>query len=63
LKKYLFSVTAAILNGWRRRLDIILKGTHPRSIPAWFDLIWFCDFREDINVKVYDVRRTPNPIK
>ena len=45
---------------WRAgRSDIILKGTHPRTIPARFSLIWFRGFRgEDLNVKVYDVRRT-----
>jgi hypothetical protein len=38
-----------------------LKGTHPRTIPAMFGLIWFRGFRgEDLNVKVYDVRRTPS---
>ena len=41
--------------------DTILKGTHPRTIPARFGLIWFRGFRgEDLNVKVYDVRRTPS---
>jgi hypothetical protein len=45
---------------WRAGLsDTILKGTHPRTIPARFDLIRFKGFRgEDLNVKVYDVRRT-----
>ena len=44
---------------WRADLsDTILKGTHPRTIPARFGLIWFRGFRgEDLNVKVYDVRR------
>ena len=43
---------------WRAGLsDTILKGT----IPARFGLIWFKGFRgEDLNVKVYDVRRTPS---
>jgi methionine salvage enolase-phosphatase E1 len=37
----------------------VLKGTHPMTIPAMFGLIWFRGFRrEDLNVKVYDVRRT-----
>jgi hypothetical protein len=27
--------------------DTILKETHPRTIPARFDLIWFGDFRGD----------------
>jgi methionine salvage enolase-phosphatase E1 len=45
---------------WRADLsDTILKETHPRTIPARFGLIWFRGFRgEDLNVKVYDVRRT-----
>ena len=45
---------------WRAGLsDTILKGTNPRTIPARFGLIWFRGFRgEDLNVKVYDVRRT-----
>jgi len=45
---------------WRAGLsDTILKGTHPRTIPARFGLIWFRGFRgEDLNVKVYDVWRT-----
>jgi hypothetical protein len=35
-----------------------LKGTHPRTIPARFGLIWFRGFRgEDLNVKVYDVHQ------
>ena len=45
---------------WRAGLsDTILKGTHPRTIPARFGLIWFRGFRgEDLNVKVYEIRRT-----
>jgi hypothetical protein len=45
---------------WRVGLsDTILKGTHPRTFPARFGLIRFRGFRgEDLNVKVYDVRRT-----
>ena len=45
---------------WKADLsDTILKGTHPRTIPATFGLIWFRGFRgEYLNVKVYDVRRT-----
>jgi hypothetical protein len=32
----------------------ILKGTHPRTIPARFSVIWFCSFRgEDLNVIFY----------
>ena len=42
-------------------LDTILKGTHPRTIPARFGLIWFRGFREEaLNVKVYNVRRMPS---
>ena len=38
-----------------------LKGTHPRTISARFCLIWFRGLRgEYLNVKVYDVRRTPS---
>jgi hypothetical protein len=34
--------------------DTILKGTHPRTIPAKFVLIWFSGFREeDLNVIFY----------
>ena len=41
--------------------DIIVRGTHLRTIPARFGLIWFRGFRgEDLNVKVYDIRRTPS---
>ena len=45
---------------WRMGLsDTILKGTHPTTIPARFGLIWLRGFRgEDLNVTVYDVRRT-----
>jgi hypothetical protein len=48
---------------WRAGLsDTILKGTHPRTIPARSGLIWFRGFRgEVLNVKVYDrQRRTPS---
>jgi hypothetical protein len=40
---------------WRAGLsDIILKGTHPGTIPSRFGLIWFCGFREeDLNVIFY----------
>jgi hypothetical protein len=40
---------------WRAGLsDTILKGTHPGTIPARFDLIWFSSFRgEDLNVIFY----------
>jgi hypothetical protein len=41
--------------------DTILKGTHPKTITARFGLIRLRGFRgEDLNVKVYDVRRTPS---
>jgi hypothetical protein len=31
-----------------------LKGTHPRTIPVRFGLVWFRGFRgEDLNVKVF----------
>jgi hypothetical protein len=34
--------------------DTILKGTHPGTIPARFDLIWFSGFRgEDLNEIFY----------
>jgi hypothetical protein len=48
--------------GYRTVLtDTILKGTHPGTIPARLGLIWFSSFRgEDLNVKVYNVRRMPN---
>jgi hypothetical protein len=41
---------------WRAGLlDTILKGTHPRTIPARFGLIWFRGFRgEYLNVKIYN---------
>jgi hypothetical protein len=40
---------------WRAGLsDTILKGTHPRIIPARFSVIWFSDFTgEDLNVIFY----------
>jgi hypothetical protein len=40
---------------WRAGLsDIILKGTHPGTIPAMFGLIWFRGFRgKDLNVIFY----------
>ena len=40
---------------WRVGLsDTILKGNHPRTIPAKFALIWFSVFRgEDLNVIFY----------
>jgi hypothetical protein len=40
---------------WRAGLsDTILKGTHTRTIPARFSVIWFSGFRgEDLNVIFY----------
>ena len=40
---------------WRAGLsDTILKGNHPRTIPARFGLIWFSGFRgEDLNAIFY----------
>jgi hypothetical protein len=40
---------------WRAGLlDTILKGTHPRTIPAKFSVIWFSGFRgEYLNVIFY----------
>ena len=35
--------------------DIILKGSHPRTIPAWLGLIWFSGFRGE---EAYDLLRT-----
>jgi hypothetical protein len=50
LKKFLFLVTAAILNGGWGLSDTTLKGTHP----ARFGLIWFSGFRgKDLNVIFY----------
>jgi hypothetical protein len=62
-KNYIFSNSSHL--EWRAGLlDTILKGTHPRTIPARFGLIWFRGFRgEDLNVKVYDVRRTTTDAK
>jgi hypothetical protein len=54
LKKFLFLVTAAILNGGGELSDKIWKGTHQGAIPARFGLIWFSGFRgEDLNVIFY----------
>jgi hypothetical protein len=46
--------------GYRTALtDTILKGIPPGTIPGRFGLIWLSGFRgNDLNVKVYDVRRT-----
>jgi hypothetical protein len=40
---------------WRAGLSYtILKGTHPKTIPARFGLIWFCGFRgKDLKVIFY----------
>ena len=44
---------------WRAGpFDTILKGGQSRTILTTFDLTWFSGFRgEDLNVKVYDIRR------
>ena len=35
-------------------MDTILKGTHPRTIPVRFSVIWFSGFRGgDLNVMFY----------
>jgi hypothetical protein len=51
----IFSNGGYMYLGWRAWLsDIILKRTHPRTIPARFGLIWFSGFRgEDLNVIFY----------
>jgi hypothetical protein len=43
------------LGEWRAGVsDTLLKGTHPRTIPAKFGVIWFSGFRgEDLNVIFY----------
>jgi ferredoxin-fold anticodon binding domain-containing protein len=58
----IFIFSNSSLLEWRAELlDTILKGTHPGTIPARLGLIWFSGFRgEDLNVKVYDVRRMPS---
>ena len=39
---------------WKAGLsDTILKGDHPRTIPAKFALFWFSGFRGDLNVIFY----------
>jgi hypothetical protein len=46
---------------WRAGLsNTILKGTHPRTIPVRFNVIWFSSFRgEDLNVNCsYMARRS-----
>ena len=54
MKKFLFLVTAAILNGGRGCQTHYWKGTTPRTIPAKFVLIWYSGFRgEDSNVIFY----------
>jgi hypothetical protein len=54
LKKFLFLVITAILNGgWSCRTQY-LKRDYPRTIPARFGLIWFSGFRaKDLNVILY----------
>ena len=55
---YIFSKGGHL--GYRTALiDIILKVTHPGTIPARFGLIWFSGFRgEDLNVIFY--KNMPN---
>jgi hypothetical protein len=54
LKKFLFLVTAAILNGGWSCRNTILKWDYPRTIPARLGLIWFSGFRgKDLNVIFY----------
>ena len=50
---------------WRVGLsDTILKGEHPRTIPAEFCWIWVCGFRgEDLKIKTYTVRWTESDSK
>jgi hypothetical protein len=52
---YSTNVPAVVSDGhhleWRVGLsDTILKGNHPRTIPATFGLIWLSSSREDLNV-------------
>jgi hypothetical protein len=58
--KHYFVVTGSndqVLTKYNEVQSKILKGTHPRIIPARFGLIRFRGFRgEDLNVKVYDVQ-------
>ena len=55
LENYNFSNTNSSHLEWRAGLsDTILKGTHPRTIPARSSVIWFSGFRaEDFNVIFY----------
>jgi hypothetical protein len=60
LKKVIFLVTGSHLECTAGLSNTILKGTHPKTITVRFGLNWFSGFREDLNVKAYDVRlRTP----
>jgi hypothetical protein len=50
---YIFS-NSSLLKGRAGVSDTILKGTHPRTIPAKFGLNWFSGFRgKDLNVIFY----------
>jgi hypothetical protein len=42
-----------------RLSDTIFKGRHPRTTPAKLGLIWCSGYREDLNVKAYNIR-TPS---
>ena len=54
LKDRLQQVKKFLFLEWRAGLlDTILKGIHPRTIPARFSVIWFSGFREDLNVTFY----------
>jgi hypothetical protein len=50
---YIFSNSSHL--EWRAGLsDTILKGTHPGTIPVWFDIISYSSYRgEDLNVIFY----------
>jgi hypothetical protein len=40
--------------------DTVLKGTHPRTIPARFSVTWFSGFRgDDLNVIFYQNMHKP----
>ena len=57
---YVFHVSSlSESNIYRILSGTIVKGGAINDHPAKFDLIWFSSFREeDLNVKVYDVRRS-----
>jgi hypothetical protein len=56
MMSFLTYITGFFMNFELLPMDTILKGTHPGTIPARFDLIWFSGFRgEDLNVIVYQI--------